>query len=762
MPTIYITSGTSWTAPSDFTANNKIECYGAGAAGQAGTGGGGGSYAKVLNLSIAPGSVKTIHIGSAGARDTYFNASSLANAVSNGTGVSCGAQGATGATGGAASSSCGTTKFNGGNGSGGGGSVGSGGGGGCAGPNGAGGSGGAGGAVNYGGGGGGGGANGGTNGGSGSTNVGGTGGNGGRTGTGGGASNAAGTAGTGGGAGGAAPNTFDGHKGAFDDVYGDGVHGPGGGGGGSTWDSGGSIQGFAGNGGSFGGGCGGYQSAAAQNVPGDGLIVITYTLAPPVAGMGNEIGALSVRRPSLSLYTSATILLRRDTLTPAANMAWYQQPTSLLHPPQAWVFQVPGQEGPPPPNPTPAFKNPFQTTPDIIIPRRTLDTRQQFPGKAPQDFHLAALEVDDILSGFSQTTSPINADIPEVDSVTSFTVPSPAKGSADDIVARVKLLLPKGWWRFHAPIRDAILGGIADLSSWSYSLFVYAKLQTRVAWATDIWLDIISRDYFGTTLVRKTNEADSAFRLRIQKELIRERVTRKGMIQAVEDLTGLPATVFEPWNTGDTGAWDNGTFALDIAGGWGDYLPAQAFLNVTPPGVQGIAGIGGWDSGYLAWDGGIGMWVDMGLITGAVTTQDIYDTINKTRPTGAIVWTQLFPAAVGVPPPEPPTLTPLTIPPCMIQQTISPPPRVQATMPQTQIEGSYAVNPVTPSRELPWLSMQPPIPRPAAVALQSWEPIGFSAWRATNPAAVLPWLPTLPVVQLNPAAYSMPVMPDSV
>lgn len=659
MPTIYITSGTSWTAPSDFTANNKIECYGAGAAGQAGTGGGGGSYAKVLNLTgITPGSSIPIHIGSAGATNTYFNASSLANAVSNGTSVSCGAQGASGATGGAASSSCGTTKFNGGNGSGGGGSVGSGGGGACAGPNGAGGNGGGGGAVNYGGGGGGGGANGGTNGGTGSTNVGGTGGNGGRTGTGGGASNASGTAGTGGGAGGAAPNTFDGHKGATDDVYGDGVHGPGGGGGGSTWDSGGSIQGFAGNGGTYGGGCGGYQSGVAQNVPGDGLIVITYTIAPPVGGMMGSLTPLVARKTP---HIQQALPIERQTLLPIFNLGFWTQPTALQHPsplfaPWGWPIQHF-------PNPTPLFKNPWPQPPELLRHPPALDTRQQFPGKAPADFHVAATEGADVLSATGQQFNFANANIPEADTVLGFVVPTPVKGSADDIVRRIKVLLPKRWWSFVAPIRDAIIGGIADLAEWSFSLITYAKLQSRVAWATGIWLDIIAKDYFGTFIRRRSSEPDDKFRARIQKELIRERVTRAGMIQAVEDLTGLPAVIFEPWNTGDTGAWDNGTFALDIAGGWGDYLAAQSFINVTPPGIQGITGVGGWDTGYLAWDGGIGMWVDTSLIVGSVTTQDIYDTINATRPTGSIVWTQLFPPALPIPIPPAPTLTPNTEPP---------------------------------------------------------------------------------------------------
>lgn len=825
MPTIYITAGTSWTAPADFNpSNNTVECYGGGApgfngpgGGASGSGGGAGSWAKIVNANISPGSVVNIHIGSAGNRDTYFNATSLANAVSNGTGISCGAQGANGQTGGLAASSCGTSKFSGGNGGNNGasdGSTGGGGGGGCAGPNGPGANGGAppSGASSNAGGAGGGAANNGSVGGNppgvnptGAAGGSGRGGTGGGTGGpfgGGGGGN--GTANTGSGGGGSSGAANKGGNGALDNVYGDGSHGPGGGGGGggeyNSFGTG-ADGGAGGNAAAYGGGGGGGGSGVATQSggsQGDGLIVITYVIAPPGAKIMNTGTApLSLRAPSIQ--ASASTFANLSGLTPPQNMSWWQQPTDSLRPPSFALFAPFSGFAQPFPNPLPLFKNPFQTTPDLLVPPRTLDTRQQFPGLAPRDFSLRVTEGADVVSSVGTPTSPINAALVESDAATGFILPSPVKGSADDIVNRVKLLLPKGWWRFTAPIRDAIIGGIADLASWSYALVAYAKLQTRVAWATGIWLDIISNDYFGHTLARKSSEGDASFRTRIQKELIRERVTRKGMINAVQDLTGLPVTVFEPWNTGDTGAWDNGTFALDIAGGWGDYLAAQSFLNVTPPGVQGIAGVGGWDSGYLAWDGGIGMWADMSLITGAVTTQDIYDTINKTRPTGSIVWTQLFPVAKGVPPPAPPTLTPLTILPVMIQQTIYRPPAVQATVPPQQFGGALAVNPVTPARIPTWLDVQPPILQtgqlqawepvgfggalavnpatPAALApwlvvqppslrpiplFQAWMPMTFSGARATDPSAALAWASSLPVAQPNPAAYSVPVMPDSV
>jgi hypothetical protein len=73
----------------------------------------------------------------------------------------------------------------------------------------------------------------------------------------------------------------------------------------------------------------------------------------------------------------------------------------------------------------------------------------------------------------------------------------------------------------------------------------------------------------------------------------------------------------------------------------------------------------------MGWDIG-GMWGDMSLIAGAITDADIYATINKTRPTGAIVWTQLFPPAGPMPLPVAPGLTPTFAPPIMNQVVVPP------------------------------------------------------------------------------------------
>lgn len=141
--TVFLLNGTTtWTVPADFSALVSVECIGAGSSGNFSptsgniASGGGGAYAKITTTSttLTPG-VTSINVGiglggastssnvvSNAGGDTWWNATSLANAVTNGSAVSCAAQGgqptasATGGLGGTAANSVGTAKFSGGNG----------------------------------------------------------------------------------------------------------------------------------------------------------------------------------------------------------------------------------------------------------------------------------------------------------------------------------------------------------------------------------------------------------------------------------------------------------------------------------------------------------------------------------------------------------------------------------------------------------------------------------------------------------------------
>src|SRR5579885_1748109 len=101
-------------------------------------------------------------------------------------------------------------------------------------------------------------------------------------------------------------------------------------------------------------------------------------------------------------------------------------------------------------------------------------------------------------------------------------------GDQQDIVSRIKAVLPNGWFRDSTPILDGVLNGIGWALAGIYSLAGYARLQTRLATATDGFLDLISLDYFGLGLPRRPQEMDAPFRARIQAQLFLERATRRG------------------------------------------------------------------------------------------------------------------------------------------------------------------------------------------------------------------------------------------
>jgi hypothetical protein len=298
---VYLTSGTQWAVPADWSSSsNSIEVIGGGGGGAhgvagngAGGGGGGGAYAKAVNVTLTPGTKVSYAVGSGGLAgtsssggnggDTYFcNSTSNCGSIS-GSAVVAGAKGGAGgsyvinsvASGGAASASVGNVKYSGGNGGqllGNGGGMG---GGGAAGPHGNGGSGGSADTSSNSGGGGGGGGGGGS---SGAQNSGGTGGKGGNNyaGSGGGAAS---TAGLNGGGGGGGTHAIGGAGGVGYEW--DASHGAGGGGGGG---GGGSPAQIGGAGALYGGGGGGgawyYKGPGANGAAGaQGIIVISYGTA---------------------------------------------------------------------------------------------------------------------------------------------------------------------------------------------------------------------------------------------------------------------------------------------------------------------------------------------------------------------------------------------------------------------------------------------------------------------------------------------------
>jgi len=220
-------------------------------------------------------------------------------------------------------------------------------------------------------------------------------------------------------------------------------------------------------------------------------------------------------------------------------------------------------------------------------------------------------------------------------------------GDQQDMIARLQAVLPTHWFPDSAPILEAVLSGLASGWAWLYSLLQYVKAQTRISTATDIWLDVIALDFFGSRIVRWTNQSDDAFRARILSEIFRERGTRAAVISALQDLTGRSPIVFEPARSTDTGGYTaltggGGGVAYGAAGGWGSLsLPFQSFITAYRPVGAGIATVGGWGDPAGGYGVGGFEYADLDMIQGQVTDDAIYAAVADVLPVATIGWTSI-------------------------------------------------------------------------------------------------------------------------
>lgn len=192
-----------------------------------------------------------------------------------------------------------------------------------------------------------------------------------------------------------------------------------------------------------------------------------------------------------------------------------------------------------------------------------------------------------------------------------------AIGDNNDVVTRLKATLPR-WFSDSTPILDAVLSGWAATWSFIYSLYAYAKLQTRIATATDGWLDLIAGDFFGTLLQRKTYHTDLSYRAWILASIFRERATRAGLLKLALDITGRTAILIEERRPLDNGAYSQPVAFYSAAGRYGSMstLPYECFMKVYRPLFA------------TQWYG--------------ITDADIYAAIDSVRPNDVTVWVQLL------------------------------------------------------------------------------------------------------------------------
>jgi hypothetical protein len=224
-------------------------------------------------------------------------------------------------------------------------------------------------------------------------------------------------------------------------------------------------------------------------------------------------------------------------------------------------------------------------------------------------------------------------------------------GDLADFISRIQSVLPKRWFADQSPNLTAIVSAIATPWTWLYGLLTYVVLQTRIGTATDSWLDFIALDFFGDNLTRQSGESDSSYRARIKMALLRSAATRSAISAGMEDLTGFIPGIFEPANCRDTGSYaaaaggpviTGSGLAYGFAGGWGNLnMPLQFFVTVERPPTPGVALLAGYGTAAGGYDYGSMAYVDLSLLPGQVTDQDIQATLSSLLPVNAIAWLQI-------------------------------------------------------------------------------------------------------------------------
>jgi hypothetical protein len=215
-------------------------------------------------------------------------------------------------------------------------------------------------------------------------------------------------------------------------------------------------------------------------------------------------------------------------------------------------------------------------------------------------------------------------------------------GDTNDMLSRIKAMLPGRWFGDATPVLDALLSGPAAAWSGLYALLGFVKLQSRLATATGVFLDIAAADYFGANLPRRNAETDAVFSQRLRANLIAPRATRAALTLALLNETGRAPVIFEPLNVSDTGGYNSGYLGYGVAGGWGSFsLPFQFFVKAYRPNASPVANAGGYGEGPGGYNKAPMFYASLADVSGPVTDADIYAAANAVLPVATTAWMKI-------------------------------------------------------------------------------------------------------------------------
>ena len=215
-------------------------------------------------------------------------------------------------------------------------------------------------------------------------------------------------------------------------------------------------------------------------------------------------------------------------------------------------------------------------------------------------------------------------------------------GTTSDMAARIMSVLPTNWFSDTSPNLYALVTGLGSLWSWLYGLLQSVRLQSRIATASGIFLDIAAQDYCGGALSRRVSESDGLFSARIRANVLAPRVTRQALIAALVQLTGRHPNIFEPRNPSDSGGYSTNTLGYNLTGGYGSMLlPYQVFVTAYRPNLTTVSNSGGYNLGPGGYNNPPMFYVEINQDSGTLSDAEIYNTIAAMLPVNAIAWTRL-------------------------------------------------------------------------------------------------------------------------
>lgn len=225
-----------------------------------------------------------------------------------------------------------------------------------------------------------------------------------------------------------------------------------------------------------------------------------------------------------------------------------------------------------------------------------------------------------------------------------------ATGDQDDTIWRLFRWLPQGWFPTIKGTRIyAVVAGLASVLSTIFGMIAYTRLQTRIASATDGFLDLASRDFLGTRLPRIPGETDPAYSARIRANIFLAANTRPAIQQALENLTGNPVRMIEPWQPNDTFVWGRSYWGVNTRvnpGQWSNGNARYAGLIVCTLPTSGISNVPRSFWGKWFWNAVGSLFPALALGAGAWWLQTpanggpnlVYDAINRLKVYGTSIY----------------------------------------------------------------------------------------------------------------------------